>query len=241
MPLVPSPNTGYPDGQRIANYDSGLLAEMANIAGPGPYVSSIINMQHYAAVCGQLACTVNPCVCTLAWYDDIATDIQAGLRTMALSPLIQPGNGGMLLPNLGPFLQITFTNIGGLNFTGEAIIFGSNRVSPIPFIPQYSTLIDQQNTAIGANATATLYPSDYYAGPLQLAYIVNQASAYAFQYLTPAGTWDQFINSQQVPASTWVVEQYTVPPGAWRFEVVNESAVVTTYFAAITPSVTGAS
>lgn len=241
MPLVSSPNTGYPDGQRIENYDSGLLAEMANIAGPGPYVSTLINMQHYAACAGNLACTVNPCACTLAWYDDIATDIQAGLRTMALSPLIQPGNGGMLLPNLGPFLQITFTNIGGLNFTGEAIIFGSNRVSPIPFIPTNSALIDQQNAAIAANSTATLYPTDYYAGPAQVSIFLSQGGGAAIDILNTNGNWDVIGGPSAIAANVWSISQIVVPPGAWRLQVANLSANAGTYYAVVVPTLTGAS
>jgi hypothetical protein len=134
-----------------------------------------------------------------------------------------------------------------LNVSGPAVgnpvatvtAFATNRISPTPVAPALPVLIDQQAAAIGGSAALGVYPSDYFAGPVSIWFDPQFASGYiSLQYLTTAGTWDD-ITQLAWTAAPNTVFTWIAPPGAWRILIQNETVAASTYYLAVTPSITG--
>lgn len=239
MPLVGSPGTGYPDGQRLANYDSGPLWNFTMVASPNPQSSPVMNMQHFAAAGGYVLATVAQAVVTFTWYADALLVNEISAKTFTVDHNIPAALGGFMIPNLGPFLQVTVTNIGGNPYAINALVFGSNRISPIPWIPQNSIIIDQQAVAIGASTGVDVFPSDYYAGPCDVYYSLTQANTFFIQGLNASGNYD-ILNGQNEVANSNSTFTFVAPAGAWKFRVGNDAAVAAAYTLVVVASLTGA-
>lgn len=240
MPLVAQPGTGYNDYQTFGNYDSSILWQTASATGNTPVTSPVMNMTKYAAVGGYFLCTLGQCICNFVWYSDALLTFTIASRTVVLTSNITIGFGGWLIPNMGPFLQVQFTNIAGGNFQMNALAFGTNRTAPIQVSPQNGVLISQQGVSLGANSTLALYPTDYYSGPVQIWYDPQWAvGLLLFEVLSSVGNWDDLQQVQQSAAGN-VSESIVVPLGAWRVVVGNSTGSAGTFFLTVTPSTTGA-
>lgn len=239
MPLVPSPGTGYPDGQRLDNYDSGPLWNLGSVVDSTVKQSPVMNMQHFAAAGGYIISAAGICTCTMTWYADALLANIMSSKTFQLDHNVPATFGGMLIPNLGPFLQVTCSPIAGGAFGINALVIGSNRDSPIPWIPQNPVLIDQQSGSTPASGATQVYPSDYYAGPVWVQYATGADTFVQLQYLNSAGVYD--LQAEQRPATPFLFSGVMVTPsGAWRVNVVNNTGAGITWNLIVTPTLTGA-
>ena len=239
MPLISSPNRGYADWQRVENYDSGTLFTTFGYNAGDDQTSPILDMSRYACVGGYDINQSGPCNVLMTWYADAAGTVPLGSRSFQLSQLIiRPAQ--YRIPNIGPFLQIEWTQLGAGNLIHTCNIIGTNRQDPTIFIPYDSLMIDQQNAFLGANASQDTYPSSYSSGPHGVCVLANQNMLVTFITLSAGNTWDTFYQ-QLVTAGEKLVDTVVTPNGAWKANVMNEAANVTTYYLTAVASSTGSS
>lgn len=239
MPLNSPPLTGYPAWQRIGNYDSGSLWTIDTGSVITQTTSPILNVSRYAYLGGRIQEVQSACYVAVQWYADAAATVAIAGRNIALSNLIgQPAI--IRLPNLGPYCKIIVTQLTGGNYHFKGLVFGTNRVHPLEFIPASPVLIDVQSQAIGAGSTVQFYPTDYYSGPVQLLVEGGQAAQLTMGWLTNAGAWDLFFVTN-VPAGTFQpFSAIVTPPGAWRVAVENTGGAADNYLLSVIHSGTGA-
>lgn len=238
MPLLASPNRGYADWQRVENWDTGSLWTSSNGSVAGPVTSPAIDVSRIGYLAGYLGSSQNSFIALFAWYTDDGLGVPLGSRYIVCSSLI--GHDAQLrIPNMGPYLQVTLTSTTGANFGYLARLWGTNRVDPLELIPNSPFLLDVQNTAIGASAIATLYPTDYYSGPISVwTHAANSNMATSLEVLDYQGTWD--IVGQWTPAALNYDFIAIAPPGAWRILVQNLATSSSAYYLFVQPSMTGA-
>jgi hypothetical protein len=239
MPLVSAPNRGYADYQRVGNYDTEDIwsAQITNQAVE--QISPILDVSRFAylGLYANIGGSPGNAFIVLEWYMDAAASNLVGTRVLSLATQISTYQSRIV--NLGPFLIINVAPMGG-NLTGFFQAFASNRVYPLELVPVNPVLIDQQHIAIAANGTATLYPSDYFAGPMQVAFNAPSANSFAqVAYLSAGNTWDVTYSTPLIAAGVWSVANTVAPVGAWRVFIVNGTSAAF-YYLIVTPSVTGA-
>lgn len=238
-PLVQPPARGYSDWQRVSNYDTGLLYNAQEINNAVSFTSPIEDVSRYAATALFVNMVAGNASITLSWFLDAGGTEQAGFRTFITSSLMNNGLQARIL-NLGPFVTISGTPFGG-NYSIFLDAWGTNRQYPLEVVPSHPVIIDQQNIAIGGGSTVTMYPADYYAGPVQ-AWCAGPANAsfLNLQYLTATNSWD-LISQSPIPANSGASFTLVTPPGAWRMAVQQIGGAASTFDLAVTPSMTGAS
>ena len=237
MSISAPPARGYPDWQRIQNYDTGILYNLVPGLTSGSFTSPIIDVSRFEYMGGYLFELSSQCSVGLRWFIDRAGAIAVGAITLVLSANVT--NGAQIrFPNLGPFLQVTVVPLAGLQYDPDVAIFATNRFHPLEFIPVNPVLVDQQNFPVAGNATAVFYPSDYYAGPVSTWCLFGQTGQLTFEYLTAGNNWDDFYQVI-LTANAEVTPQVVTPPGAWRCVLVNQSAVATGVYLAVVPPMTG--
>lgn len=237
-PQAPAGTRGYTDFQRVDNWDSPLLYTSNAVIPPGGEVTPTLDVSRYGYLAGFDGVGTAIALAGFIWCMDSAFTIQVAQRVLMLSSNIN-FSAQYRLQNLGPFLQVKWLRIAGVPSAHAATLFATNRTHPLEFIPQNPVLIDQQNVGLGAGLTNTLYPSDYYSGPVDFALNVNGANwGVVFRYLNSAGVWDYL---DEVTLSNGVTNyRRLMPSSAWRAEITNSSGGANTYYMTATPSTTGA-
>jgi hypothetical protein len=238
-PLVLSPNRGYADYQRIDNYDEGLVWN----ENPGPINfavnSPVLDVSRYSRLGGFMQVGLQGMLVELSWYADSAGTVGLGSKQFMLTNLINDAMQPLMI-NMGPFCKVSLQGAAAGNYQPIIKLYGTNRDHPLEFVPMQAVLIDEQLLGIGANGTQTIYPSDYYAGPLNVWYQPAFASgAVAFEYLTIANAWDLFDHTTQTVASADYRYTTITPTGAWRVIVGNNTAAASDFYLAATPTLTG--
>ena len=239
MPMIAPPNRGFADMQRTSPYDSGVLYSDSLLAIPiGGITTPTLDVGRFAYIGGTDTVTTQ-CSASFAWFVDSAATIESGACFFMLDGADIGDAAQYRIPNLGPFLQVSWLRVGGVG-SHSSQLFGTNRYHPCQFIPQNSVLIDDQAANIGSLATVTRYPSDYYAGPCQVFTNCSNATSVIFEYLTTSNTWDRFYQVNPTAASLNNFN-VTTPAGAWRVRFINGTNTSTTYYLTVTPSLTGSS
>lgn len=238
-PLVAAPSRGYADWQRVDNWDSPTLWNVTPSIGNAIVQSPIIDVSRFAYLSGVMEEDTSQCVVDLRWLSASSGGSFIGFRTFVLSTLI-PNFAYVRVPNLGPFLQIQVSPIAAANFEFSATLLGTNRVHPLEFIPRNPTLIDKQAQTVGAGAAATVYPGDYYAGPMRIWATCGATYSWALYFLNTVGVWDFVEQIQTQGASVNSSVNTVAPPGAWRVVLTNTGAANANYWLCATPSTTGA-
>ena len=229
---------GYPDGQRVANWDGPTLWSETTTPTNAAVASPVVNVSRYGYLAGFMDEFLSQSQVEISWFADRNAAISINRRQFVLTSQILHV-ASLRVPNLGPYAQVQVSAIGGVNYDFATLLFATNRTHPLELIPQSPVLIDQQNQAIAANATNTYYPSDYYAGPVSVWADVSQGPALVtLQYLTTAGSWDM-IDQRTIAAAGEQPFQMVTPAGAWRMQVTNQAAAAGAVFLAATPSLTG--
>jgi hypothetical protein len=214
-----------------------LFSETA-VVRAGNLTTPVLDVSRYAYLGGYDAVGTREVQVTFDWYTDSGGVNNCGTRTLVLSPsIVSPAQ--YRLPNLGPFVQVSYLLLAAPNWLHTCVLFGTNRVHPLELIPSSPVLIDVQNAAIGATTTIISYPSDYYAGPIQVAAECSQAGTVSINYETAGAVWD-VQDFYLLTAGAWLETTIATPPGAWRIAVRNTAAAAGTYYLIVNQSMTGA-
>lgn len=239
-PLNAPPARGYPDGQRLQNYDTPLLLNANGVTINPSYSSAGIDVSRFEGIGMRLLPAVDTTTVQFAWFLDPGLLTLSGARQFQLATEILAVLLGTI-SNQGPFLQVSISGGAPGSIMNTAVFYATNRLPPLEITPSVVPLIDVQGVVLGAGLTATTYPTGYYAGPVNIWAEFNVAAwNVTLQYLTTNGVWDDF-DQVGVGASGGTRLTSVVPPGAWRVQVTNGTGGSGSYFLAVTPSTTGAS
>lgn len=237
-PLFDTPNRGYADYQRIGNFDTGVLFSDNAVHPSGTLITPTLNVSRFMTLVARMTVVGAPVVFTATWYADAAATISLGGRLIVLSPNMG-GVAWMRLMNLGPFVILQWNTTAHVSFSCNVVVGASNRISPLEFIPVNPQIVDVQGAAIGAGATLTNFPLDYYDGPVRVfAIILGQAGRLDFYRINVTGGND-FFDQQAFPVGG-IAFDTVWPAGAVRVDITNNGAAASTYILAVTPSMTGA-
>lgn len=233
------PDIGYPDFQRVVNWDSPVLYADSVDNVTTYKQSGALDVSRYAYMGGFMSITAGYCLVTLEWFLDQSMTTITGQRQFTLdqniSEICQPK-----IAHMGPFLQVTFEAIASNPFSGSWSLFATNRSFPLEFVPVNSLLIDQQDISVGAGVNDTFYPDSYYVGPALVGVYSNQPSgAVQFEQLSTSGTWDFFDQSGIITSNTWTRIITILPTGAWRTILENGATASASMFLVVTPTTTG--
>jgi hypothetical protein len=240
MSVLGAGAVGYDDYQRIANYDSEVLYSFVAPPSSSSLQSPVLPVLRWSYLEGTLAPTVNPSALQFVWTSDAAGIDVVGTRQFIVAPAIA-NPLQFRLSNLGPYVNFEQVPVGGLNWGCAGSMSGGNRQSLLEAIPTQSVLIDQQAIAIAGNGQATIYPTDYYAGPMSVWFYPQFATgSLVLLGLTPANTWDNLNVYNNTVANPIVPLTWIAPFGAWRILVGNTTAGASTFYLAVTASATGA-
>ena len=228
---------GYPDGQRVQNWDGPLLINAQASGTSNVYQSPVINTSRYSSIAGFVNAQSGQVLMNLAWYADQAQTIQIGTKQLALDPH-QVNGAQFCIPNMGPWLQVSLSALVNPPFSYVLQAFPTNRRYVLPWVPGVPLLIDLGGQPIAANSSLDFHPTDLYMGPL---YVHGQCSAawvLRLYTLTINGTWDLIVYEPQTAGANFN-GTLVVPEGAWKLNVQNTSASATTGGISAWPSGTG--
>lgn len=239
-PLISAPNRGYADWQRVANMDTGALVSINRGATRASDDSGVLDVSRFEYLGGQDHCLTTPVLVTMFWFADAAGLVTMGSRQFTLHQLVA-NPAQYRLPNLGPFVEIQWASISGDNFAHQATLIATNRFHPLEFIPIEPLLIDASAVAIGGAANATVFTSDFYAGPVEcVVSSVGGATSFVAQALDTAGVARTLSPTVTPAANTFANLNFVAPPGAWFITALNPGAA-TSYSITAVPSMTGSS
>ena len=233
------PDIGYPDFQRVVNWDSPVLYADSVVDETTYAQSGALDVSRYGYMGGYLEVSVGYCTVTLEWFLDQAMTTIVGQREFVLDQhvanICQPK-----MQHMGPFLQVTVEAIANAPFTASWSLFATNRASQLEFMPVTPLLVDTFSSNVPIGGNYVLYPASYYAGPVAVWMQTPAANWNAtFFYLDLSGVDN--ILSTQVMASGNNVFETVVPPGFWHFRADNNSSVAGTFYVTIRQSMTGSS
>lgn len=238
MPLAPPGTRGYTDWQRIENWDDAIAyGHDTQPIGAGE-LSDIFDTSRYAYLGGFDQLVAGQALVALGWFADIGGTVNVGGQEFTLDSRII-GTAQYRIPHRGPFFGIQWLPLNASNPTHKVQLFNTNRPDIRQFVPSESAIISRQDVNVNAGATDTVYPTDYYAGPVQLALNVNGGPwAIIIRCLSTAGVWEYI---DEITATNSTAEYKKVmPSGAWRIEATNGGGGANTYYMTVTPSTTGA-
>ena len=231
------PDIGYPDFQRVVNWDSPVLYADSVLNETTYAQSGALDVSRYGYMGGYLEVSVGYCTVTLEWFLDQAMTTIVGQREFVLDQhvanICQPK-----MQHMGPFLQVTVEAIANAPFTASWSLFATNRASSLDFVPVDALLIDEFTTSLNAGASYRLYAGDYYAGPASM------------WFQAPAAQWAIYYNMLDVTGAQEIVNlfnpaqgnnniNFVTIPGYWYIDVVNGSGSVGSFYITVHPSLTG--
>lgn len=210
---------GYPDGQRVQNYDGPLQVDQQYNGAAASWVSAVFDCSRYARSAGFMWVGSGTAQVQLSWFADAAGTVTLGSRTFLLDQWVTNG-GQFRIPNLGPFVSISVQSLTANPYSYHVQMFQTNRESELEFIPSQRSLIWLPSTTLGAGVTQNLHPTDYYAGPVKVAVQFSAGTASLFVYfLNAQGGYDQAY-AQNQPALDSILD-FLVPAGAWYVAIKN--------------------
>lgn len=240
MPLAQPPIRGYPDYQRVENWDSDVVWNPGQATGGAPVDSGYIDVSRFACLLFNPVVTVGQVVVSIVWSNDDAGNLQLGSLQWCMDAAIGSSGAYRHTLNQGPFARIFVVPISA-SATVDPIALVDNRTGVLDFTPFAPTLIDEQNSPLGANQTATLYPTGLYAGPVHTWFEPAWASGIlTLDTLATDGTY-HVASVIDIPGAGDQSYVQLTPVGAWRMRVENGTGAASSYYLSVVPSITGAS
>lgn len=232
-------DVGYPDYQRVVNWDSPVLYQ-GDLQIITSYVqSNPIDVSRYAYLGGFINLTAGQCLISIQWFLDDKLQTLVGERQFRLDA----GINNICQPkiiHMGPWVQITLQTINNAQFTVGWSLFATNRTSALDFVPQESVLIDRQGEAYNASQTITHYPTAYYSGPARIFASASEAFTISALWLGDLGNYDYFWQDLTVASNNFNAD-VIVPAGAWVINATNNGSSTTDLTLSVISSGTGSS
>lgn len=178
------PVRGYPDYQRVENWDGPEVLTNFGTLNTGKVESPIVECSRYGYLTGSIGTGVNDAALKVEYFYDAAGTQFIGIRQMILST--NPLNTGQVnLPNLGPFMKVIVKPLTeGTQWEGFIRLFLSNRLSPTELRLPVPLLAEGEHAFLGAEGF--LVPAaGYFAGPIRV-YASMTAGETAFSVETQA-------------------------------------------------------
>ena len=237
-PITGSPNRGYADWQRVSNWDNTPFDSNLVLPINGTVSTPVTDCSRFAYIGGFARANTHPILLTLSWYTDAAGVNQVGLRQLSLDHRITNANQ-FRVPNLGPYVQAVWqpnvTNGGLLTDT----LFLTNRFHPLEFIPQKDTLLNVNNFTVNNGVTDTRYPTDLYAGPIQVWTTVPATGWGLTMWHGISDAISTQAYGEVLPVNN-SVRTLVTPPTSWFLQVLNGSGANGAYSINVQHSETGA-
>ena len=241
---------GYPDYQRVVNWDSPPLIE--EVVKKLPFEVPLLNMSRYANLCLRVEVQESdgPIAVCVEWYQ-LNKVVPETYTFIAQSTWCMPGSAegpglhtiNVTLPARAPYarVKIEASSVKTTKLTGAIWVSANNRsVSQICGVSS-SFLIQLENAKRLKGEKLTVYPAFFYTGPMtvSLRAVAPPGSTWALEVMQPnVGEW-KLLWLQDAPDSFWHSYQLYAPLGYWRFQANNESAGEATFGVAATCATSG--
>lgn len=218
---------GYQDYQRASQWGSGVAVFSLTGAQNGVVSTGALNMSGYGSLYIFGSVADNNVTFTATWYLDQALTVPCGVRhSKVLQNVVNAQQATW--PQFGPWCQVVFTPPAGVPvWTPTIRMLASNRTPGSPFMPTNSSLIDSSGSLL-AGASVTLYPSDFYAGPIQWL-TIGGSQGVTIEHLSYSDAANAYntVYFYSVAANAADQEVFYVAGGGWGVTITNQSGVAT--------------
>jgi hypothetical protein len=228
---------GYGDYQRTVNWDGPQILREFN-THEGVFTSARFNAARFAYLAGMFNSSISSFLITLQWFMEEGGGETIGQREFVLDEGIT-SFGQIHLPHLGPWFQFTLKGKPATLYGPGILLFNSNRVYPLEFLPKGPVLL-QYSHVYAALGEENVFPLSYYSGPMQMTITntgANVKVTVTIEAETAPGVFAAVstFNTTSASASTTLY----APVGAWRVNVKVNGA--TTAGVQLLPFLTGSS
>lgn len=239
---------GYPDWQRERNV-TGVLFRSAGPTTPtiptelpeSPIKESVnyLSMSRFRSIMGWLGITEQIARVEIESNRTTPRNTKLADTPPALTFFTSPSIGGptpFCIPILAPYARILVTpEHEGTKYRLNMSAWGSDQVQPNLWLPPSTTLIPKTTKLIAAKSAMTLFPSNYYAGGVQV-FIGNsqKVSTLVMEALTGFAEWVPIAQAEFTALNTVVF--LTTPITAWRLTLFNFGAAEGELTLAVIPS-----
>lgn len=215
---------GYPDWQRLTNYD-GPTAWSINQGGiAARLIGPMMDMSRYATLSTFMEVSGGPTQIGISWFLDQAGTVLVGQRTIMMG--VNPGESENInLLNLGPWAQIEISPIGAGVRGANIVAHGTNRTFPSEVAPNSQELVYVDGVTLQPNTDLTVIPSGYWSGPVVMWARTDSNITTTFQALAGNGAWNDFW--QLSPGSISDSSIVVIPLGEWQVILTNGSTTQT--------------
>lgn len=229
---------GYADFQRTVNWDSALLIREFN-SHTALFTTPMLNCARFAYLSGHFGAGAGIAfLVDLQWFTDPASGETIGQRQFVLDPGITDF-GQIHLPHLGPWLKVTMKGNAAELYTPEIVLFNSNRVYALDFLPRKPVLL-QFSKVFAALGEENVFPSSYFTGPMKMGLTntgANVKVTVSIEVEVSPGVF-VLVDSFNTTSPTGAATMYA-PSGAWRVNVKVNGA--TTAGVQLMPFLSGSS
>lgn len=229
---------GYPDWQRVVNWDSPILWEAPGAPFNVTLVSPIVDVSRYHLLVMLLELTGGDTQVTVTWYFDPAGTRIAGQRVFFTNHNCTAANW-LRLANQGSFARVQIEPLNAGTVSPFVRMSGSNRTAPTEASPQVDMLAQQAFSPLAANATVDVWANYMFSGPVSVWFNV------------PASGWELEVFVTDRPVTLYpifnvlstaggdITAKIVLPISTCKFQVHNTTAAAGQYSLAVVPSSTG--
>lgn len=224
---------GYPDFQRLSNWDGPVLWQPTPGAYSATLTSPVMRVDRYQSLAVLVLLTAGKVLFSANWYADQALSTQIGSRQIFLDGAAGQYASGRLV-NLGAWCQVQLLQMAGGSFTlSTTAIAPTNRGALSEFAPVEPVLISAQARGIVIGATTTLSATRISTGRAHLWAASNSGKGLlTLQALNQAGTYD-LIYQAGPDANGEFGSDVELPAASVQTTFANKSGVADTFWVAL--------
>jgi hypothetical protein len=245
--VTESGGPGYPDWQRVENWDGPVIWEGEGGALSGPQTSGVVPCSRYAS----LVVYVLPAelhakrvAITVQWFRQAVGGPIVFARTIVTFTRAENPSIPLTfhIPNMGPFVKVTLAPItASETWEAEWMVRLDNRQYAVESPVQNPIMVAVAEHALAEAGTAVVLPSFYYSGPALLnVNIAHVGMAVDLQSFDPVGLAYALAGRVEPNAAgVWQAIPMQLPLGAWRLVFRNIAGVAATISGGLVVAPTG--
>lgn len=227
---------GYPDYQRVVNWDSPPADQFIAGAVATTTEFAVKESARYATLAGTIGTTVKAVSMLLQWWNTKTKERKVGSRLLILSAEVTEPMQFRFV-HLGPWYTIKLARLG---IAGSAIVnmttFQSNRIYPLEIVPQINPVVNFTHAFAGAG-TFSEENITYCSGPARLFVNVEGATLVEWQLeVMNTGEFWTPLDHGSVAAKSIGVFSVLVPYGAYRIKLKTTAATEAQVVLSSTPT-----